>query len=67
MATIGKITRANSGTRALNYALGKDQLSPETKTWLQENGVSSAIVDQLSDRAVVMDGWNVNPKFAPEN
>lgn len=64
MATIGKITRANSGTRALNYALGKDQLSPETKTWLRENGVSSAIVDQLSDRAVVMDGWNVNPKFA---
>lgn len=66
MATIGKITRANSGTQALNYAWGKDQLSSETKIWLQEHGVPSELVAQLHDRAVVADGWNVNPESAIE-
>lgn len=64
MATIGKITLANSGTSAISYALGKNKLEDKTKDWLLENGVDPELVSSLNDRAVAMDGINVDPEYA---
>lgn len=66
MATIGKITTAKSGSAAINYALGKDKMPDDTKQWLLDNGVPDEIVETLHDRAVTMDGWNVDPEYAKE-
>jgi len=64
MATIGKITMAASGSAAIDYAYGKGRMPDETKSWLRDRGVDPDTVDQLHDRAVVMDGWNVDPAYA---
>ena len=64
MAIIKKITRANSGSAALDYARGKNQLTDQTRTWLRNQGISPIIVNQLHDRAVVMNGLNVDPEYA---
>lgn len=64
MATIGKITSAKSGTAAIEYAIGKDRMPEETKSWLIDQGLDPQFVNDLKDRAVVMDGLNVDPQFA---
>lgn len=64
MATIGKITLANSGTAATEYAEGKGKLKEETKNWLIDQGVDEDLVNSLNDRAVVMDGQNIDPEYA---
>jgi len=64
MATIGKITMAASGSAAIDYAYGKGRMPDETKSWLRDHGADPDAVDQLHDRAVVMDGWNCDPAYA---
>lgn len=66
MAIIGKITTAKSGSAVINYALGKDKMPDDTKQWLLDKGVPDEVVETLHDRAVTMDGWNVDPKYAKE-
>lgn len=64
MATIGKITTANSGSAAIDYAYGRNKMPAETKDWLKQQGVDPTTVDQLQSRAVVMSGLNVDPEYA---
>ncbi|MBM6441792.1 relaxase/mobilization nuclease domain-containing protein, partial [Lacticaseibacillus rhamnosus] len=59
MATI-KISRAQSGTAALNYALGQGKLKQQDRDWLLENGVEPSLISGLTARAVACGGENID-------
>lgn len=59
MATI-KISRAQSGTAALNYAIGQGKLKQQDRDWLLKNGVDPTLINGLTDRAVARGGENVD-------
>lgn len=59
MATI-KISRAQSGTAAVNYALGKGKLKQQDRDWLLDHGVEPTLVTNLTDRAVARGGENID-------
>ncbi|MEN2682249.1 relaxase/mobilization nuclease domain-containing protein [Lacticaseibacillus paracasei] len=59
MATI-KISRAQNGTAALNYALGQGKLKQQDRDWLLEHGVDPTLISGLTDRAVARGGENID-------
>ncbi|TPR12158.1 mobilization protein A [Apilactobacillus timberlakei] len=58
MPTI-KISRAQNGSAALDYALGKNRLKDSDKEYLIKHGVDQKIVDNLHNRAVVQQSYNL--------
>ncbi|MCK8625209.1 relaxase/mobilization nuclease domain-containing protein [Apilactobacillus sp. M161] len=58
MPTI-KISRAQNGSAAIDYALGKNKLKEIDKQFLLNNKIDPKIVNTLNDRAVVKQCYNL--------
>ncbi|TPR15878.1 MULTISPECIES: relaxase/mobilization nuclease domain-containing protein [Apilactobacillus] len=58
MPTI-KISRAQNGSAAIDYALGKNRLKDSDKEYLVKHGMDKKVVDNLHNRAVVQQSYNL--------